>query len=225
VVSTARPDLSGVGFGTAQYSTTYNLTTGTYDWIDISFQTTNTGGSSTGGNSPYRLRFDRGNNGYDETQTGTIGDLAAGAPSGFQTKRFLNVPFGANQVTVDVDYPDTITESNEGDNSATYTFGGSIPPPNPGLDIKSDRQQVRSGETANITWNITARYPMNCRVYGPNFGPFTFDPSTLPPLPRTETTPGITAKSEYVATCTEPVTNTTFTDTVIVETIGTIEEV
>jgi hypothetical protein len=194
----------------------FNTTSGTYDSLQVVFQTSNNGGSDTTASANYQFRFDRGSNGYDVTTNGSLGLLNVSA-SVNRTETVTNVPLGNNRIEVTVDSTNVVSEVNEGDNVATLDIV--IPPPNPGINITANRTQVRSGETVTLTWTATLAYPMNCRVFGPGVN---VNPSGLN---GTQATQPITAKSEFTLSCVEPVTGTVFTDSVIVEAQGVIEEI
>ncbi len=204
---------------THNLSTTFDPVTGEYDYIDIRFQTTNDGQSGTVGTAPYSLQFDS-----RTPVTGTIPLLTRGSASPNFSERINNVTFGSHTATIVVDTNNSVAETNEGDNSVTYNFGGAIPPPNPNLGITVSRPIIQAGETVMIDWNTGAAYPMNCSVFGPGVSPINFDPSVTGPSGDTLSQP-ITAMSEFTLRCTEPITNTTFTDTATVEIVGTLEEI
>jgi plastocyanin len=199
---------------------TFDPITGLYNTVTINFNTTNTGGMSTGGSFPYRSRLDKGDDGsFEDIQTGSVPTLAAGASSPVTAINFTNVPFGPAMVELTVDEPNTIAEGDETDNTYQYRFvGGMIPPPDPGLSITADRTQIRNNETVTLSWSRAINYPMNCRIYGPGVNIAT------PSVPGSQVTAPIVAKSEYTFSCTEPITNTTWTKSVTVETQGVIEE-
>ena len=161
------------------------------------------------------MQFDRGSNGYDVTTNGSLGLLAVSA-SVNRSETVTNVPLGNNRIRVTVDSSNAVSEVNESDNVTTLDIV--IPPPDPGINITANRTQVRSGETVTLTWTATLVYPMNCRVFGPGVN---VNPSGLN---GTQGTQPITAKSEFTLSCTEPVTGTVFTDSVVVEAQGEIEE-
>lgn len=201
----------------------FNPVTGTYDALEVIFQTSNNGGINTSASANYQFQFDRGANGYDVTTSGSLGLLNVGA-SVNRTETVSGVPLGNNRIAVTVDSTNAVVEANEGDN--TNSLDIVIPPPDPGLSITANRTQVRSGETVILSWIVGVPYPMNCRVFGPGIATYTFDPSISggsAGSPRT--TGAITAKSEYTLSCTEPITNTTFTDSVIIEAQGKLEEI
>lgn len=192
----------------------FDLTTGNYNQVSVSFTTSNNGDAAAG-SSNYRFQFDSGNNGYETTNSASLGTLNI-SQNVTRNENVLNVPFGPTSIRILVDSSSAVAESNEGDNERTLTF--TLPPPDPGLTISVDRIQVRAGESVTLTWSSVASYPMNCIVFGPGVN--------ISPSPRngTQLTQGINAKSEFTYSCTEPITGTTFSDSVTVETTGTIEE-
>jgi hypothetical protein len=198
----------------------FNLATGEYDSIDVTFQTTNNGQSNTTNNANYRFQFDRAN-GLNVNTTGSMGLLNIGQPFSEQ-ETVLSVPFGNTRIRVEVDdYPGvgSVDESDETDNYRELSFN--LPPPSPGLSITANRLLVRSGEKVTLTWDTGAVYPMNCQVYGPGITTTTFDPS-IDGATGTEVSEKINAKSVFILSCV--VAGTTFTDTVTTETQGVIEE-
>lgn len=205
-------------------SAAFDPATGAYSYVDVTFQTQNDGRSSTGVTSAYVVQLDRNNDGsYDSTNSGTLPTLASGAYSTPTTQRFNNVSFGAIRLRVAVDTGNAITEVNEADNERVLA-NITLPPPDPGLEIISDRYQVRNGETVVISWDTNVTYPMQCSIFGPGITTVNFDPSVAGAT-GTQVTGPIGAKSEFTITCREPITDTTFTKKISVETQGTIEEI
>ncbi len=202
---------------TYNLSPTFNSVTGMYDYIDIVFQTRNDGESDTLASANYELQFDRSGDGYEFTTTGSLGLLTVGSAVNRTERVTGSIPFGAARTRVFVDSTNTVTETNEGDNSRVFTF--TIPPPDPGLNLTADRYRVKQGETITLTWSTAATYPMNCRVYGPGVDR---NPSGTS---GTEGSGPINAKSLFTFSCTEPVTNTTFTDSVNIEVVAELEEI
>jgi hypothetical protein len=194
----------------------FNTVTGTYDSMQVIFQTSNNGGSDTTVAANYQFQFDRGSNGYDVNTSGSLGTLNVSASIN-RTETVSGVPLGNNRIQVTVDSTNAVTEVNEGDNVNTLDIV--IPPPNPGLNITANRTQVRSGETVTLTWTAGVAYPLNCRVFGPGVN---VNPSGTS---GTQASQPITAKSEFTFECIEPITGTVFKDTVIVEAQGVIEEI
>jgi hypothetical protein len=200
---------------THSLSTTFNPATGEYNYVDVSFQTTNDGQSGSRSTAPYSLQFDS-----RAVVTGTIPLLTRGSASPNFTHRINTIPFGNHTATIIVDTNNSVAETNEGDNTYVYNFGGTIPPPNPGINITADKIQLRNEETTTIRWSTTATYPtLSCTVTGPGMN---LSPA---PLTGSQTTQPISAKSEYTFSCTETTTNTTWSDSVLVETQGVIEEI
>jgi hypothetical protein len=201
---------------TYSLSPTFNAATGAYDWIDVTFNTQNNGGSDTTANANYQVRFDRNRDGYDYTTTGSLG-LVTVNQTVTKTERVTgNIPFGNSRVEVTADNTNAVAETDETDNVRTLDL--TLPPPDPGLTFAVDKQRVRQGETANLTWSVSTPYAgLTCRVFGPNVN-YTGISGTQP-------TAAIQAKSVYTLECTEPSTGTKFTKTATVEVEGKIEEI
>jgi hypothetical protein len=203
---------------TYQLSGTFSTTTGAYDWIDVTFNTQNNGGSDTKANADYQFRFDRGRDGFEYTTTGSLGLFTVGQTVTKTERVTGNIPFGNARIEVTADNTNAVTETDETDNVRTLDL--TIPPPDPGLSLTSDKQRVRQGETATLTWSVATPYPgFTCQLYGPNL---TVNPSGNT---GTRATAPIQSQSTYTFVCTEPSTNTKFQKTVTVETEGKIEEI
>jgi hypothetical protein len=205
-------------------STGYDPATGVYNYLDVTFQTQNDGRSSTGVSTAYQVQLDRNNDGvFESTNSGSMPSLNAGSYSTPITQRFNSVSFGTIDIRVAVDTGNAVVEVSETDNERILQ-NITLPPPDPGLELLSDRYQVRNGETVTLNWDTNATYPMSCSVYGPGITTVNFDPS-IAGTTGSITTGAIAAKSEYTISCREPSTNTIFTKTISVETQGTIEEI
>lgn len=203
---------------------TVDPVTGNYQTIDLIFDIANKGIGNVTTNFGYRLDIDYGADGSFVTNeaAGTITtDIAANDTNGARTTvTMTNFPFGPYILRVIADPPGNgvVSESNEGDNSADFKF--TLPPADPGIKIEASRTQVRAGDTVKLTWTAVLNYPMNCVVTGPagvSVSPATFPGNTM--------TGPITSKSEFLLSCIEPSTSTTFTDRVIVETVGEVQEI
>lgn len=200
-------------------SAAFDPATGNYNSVNISFQTSNNGGVDAG-SSQYRLWFDnRGTTDIDTT--GTLGAISV-STNVTRSHSATNVPFGPITIRVLVDSNNSVAESNEGDNERTVS--ATLPAPDPGLIISADRVQVRNQETVQLSWDTRATYAMNCIVAGPGIAPITFDPHISGATGSQQSAP-LNAKSEFTLRCVEPITNTTFTDSVVIETTGKIEEI
>jgi hypothetical protein len=200
-------------------SSGFNITTGEYDSIDVTFQTTNNGGSDTTTSANYQFQFDRGSNGYEVNTTGSLGLLNINQSVSRTETVSGAIPFGSNRIRVFVDSGNSVDESDESDNLRILDF--TLGPPNPNLDISADRLLVRSGEKITLTWNTKVTYPMACQVFGPGITTTTFDPS-INGATGTKVSEKINAKSVFTLSCV--VAGTTFTDTVTIEAQGVIEE-
>jgi hypothetical protein len=198
----------------------FNSSTATYGSVDVYFSTNNDGGSGTTAAASYLVE--------PVAKTAISGSIPSGlAPGPTGYNRTVTVPgpiaFGAFTVKVSVDTPiatnGSIDEVTEGvaDNTNTVTL--TVPPPDPGLTFAVDKQRVRQGETANLTWSVSTPYPgLSCIVTGPNVN-YTGMSGTNQP------TAAIQAKSVYTLECTEATTNTKFTKIATVEVEGKIEEI
>jgi hypothetical protein len=197
----------------------FNLTTGMYDSVEVTFQTTNNGGSDTAASANYRFQFDRGSNGYEVNTTGSLGLLNINQSVSRTETVSGTIPFGSNRIRVFVDSGNSVDESDESDNVRILDF--TLGPPNPSLDISADRLLVRSGEKITLTWNTNVIFPMTCQIFGPGITTINFDPS-VNGATGSQQSGQINAKSVFTFSCV--VAGTTFTDTVTIETQGVIEE-
>ena len=213
----ARPNLSNI-IVTYNTSVGIDAVNGTYDSVTVIMNAQNTGAGSTVVNPRYTVEMDRDNNGYEETAgPANMGVLSAGQSTANLSQSFSNVPFGTVTVRITVDSENDVDETNESDNVLVQTL--TINPPNPGLSITADRPQVRVGESTVLRWTTSLGYPMDCSVTGPNV--------SVPNAGVTgsRATQPIDGKSEYFFRCTEPNSGATFEDSVIVESVGSLQEV
>lgn len=144
------------------------------------------------------------------------------------TRTFANIPFGTHQLCAQVNldgspnYPEASTNFANNENCTEIT----LPVPRPPMDINADREVIRSGQTANINWSVNVTYRLNCTVRGAGGLNQSFDTiSTGSGHTDSYTTNPLTSTSEFVFTCTEPITNTTFTENVVVEVVPDFEEI
>ena len=203
---------------THQLSGTFDPLTGAYSYIDVTFNTTNNGGSDTAQSANYQFQFDRGRDGYELTTTGSLGLLTVNQTV-TKTER-VNGPimFGNARIRVAADNTNAVIETDETDNERVYDLA--LPPPDPGLNLTADRVQLREGETTTLRWSTAATYPsLSCKLYGPNLS----IPSAG--FSGNRTTAPITAQSLFTYECTESITGTIFKDTVTIDTTGRIEEI
>ncbi len=201
----------------------YSAVTGMYTSLNLIFSTRNDGTASTGVPAGYLVELDRNNDGtFEESKsTSVIGILGAGVTSPNISETFSNVPLGTIRARVTVDTGDVIDEINEGDNSRTVTLG--VLPEDPGLSLQPSRDFVRGGEAVTLSWSATSTaIPMNCRLFGPGVDrSFVLNAANVPGSWPTQP---IWAKSEFTLTCTETTTGTEFTERMVIQTTGTIEE-
>jgi hypothetical protein len=200
----------------------FDPVTGVYEYIDINFQTKNDGYKNTDVTTEYIVQLDTNNDGtYDYEKNGTVEQLNIGQYSTIKTERVDSVTLGAMKVRTIVDSGSDLDELNESDNERVIDV--TLLPPDPNMSFSSNFTQVSNGQVVTLAWNTNVTYSMNCRVYGPGIATHTFNPSVNGPTGNRISQP-ITSKSEFTLSCTEPNTNTTFTESTIVETQGQIQE-
>jgi hypothetical protein len=57
------------------------------------------------------------------------------------------------------------------------------PPPEPAIDLELSRELIRSGETVDVTVEVTAEYPAECTLYGVEATPIVFTHNGTPASP------------------------------------------
>jgi hypothetical protein len=197
-------------------SATFDPITGAYTSINAKYAVLNTGEADAAA-TVTAIDFD----GTAATKNEPI--INGGGSTGVNTIALGgNLLFGTHDLTVSVDKNNIVTESNETDN--TYTATLTVPPPNPGLVILSNPGLIRVGKTADISWSMSATYPMNCSVIGYNLVKEDFDPSVTGPT-GTKSTGPLKNKGVYRIICVEPITNTTFKAETTVEVVPTFQEI
>ncbi|MEK7638628.1 MAG: PKD domain-containing protein [Patescibacteria group bacterium] len=214
------PNLTTPSISVVPNLASFDPVTGAYGSVSVSFTTGNNGGSNSAATNYRLILTDR--NGARGPRTGTINALAAGASHPVITLTESNVLFGLITVEVWVDWADSVTEGDESDNYSSFNYDTGLP--NPNIDITADKIVVRSGDSAMLSWDTKASYPMNCSVFGPTISTYTFDPSVDGPT-GTLPTGALSTKSNFVLECTEPITSKTFSDTVSIEIEGLVEEI
>jgi hypothetical protein len=202
----------------------------------VTAQNINTGDFPSGGNINYRSEIDYGADGsVDDTVSSTFNSGVSGNSSTLLSPQvFNNVPFGGHEICVQVnDPPSTISAYNESDYTnndtrdngtcATFTLSPVEPPMVITADNQEDTIYVRQGDDAVIDWDVNTSYPMDCEVTGQGNTVGPFDPS----VSGTGTTNAnnINNSTTYTLTCTEPNTNTDFTETVTIEVIPVQQEI
>ncbi len=216
------PNLTVTQNATPDYGT---FSGGTYSSIRLYFRTNNIGGSDTTTQANYRLEFDINNDGdyldAGETINRTDGIDNIVASSGENDNETITAPIsiGAHAVRITVDTGSDISETDEGDNVYQGTI--TVPPQDPGLTINANPSRVQNGQSATVSWSISNPYSMSCSVFGPGMTTVNFDPTSTASGNRT--VGPIVSKSEYTLSCN--VGGTVFTDTVIIETQGVLEEI
>ena len=229
--SLEKPDLV-VSLVSETPSAGYDPATGEYDFISVNVLIENTSGTAIPGSFDTVFEIDRDGSDplpYTDAQTITLPNLG-GAGTYSDTITFTNVPFGVAVVRAQVDTPlssdGSVDEADETDNEVTRLIGA-VPPVNDMVIDIDPSELIRGGENATLEWNTNATFPMTCTVSGPGLTTVTFNPNDPGQQTGTAIAGPITTKSVYTIECTESSTGTdyTFTESVSLETTGTVQEV
>ncbi|MEK7462247.1 MAG: hypothetical protein AAB618_01625 [Patescibacteria group bacterium] len=226
IIDISQPNLT-VGQNQSPLFGTFNTSSSTYNQVTVYFRTQNGGSIDTNSTADYRFEFDLNDDGSYETTVNRTNGLGLIAASGGENDSEIvagPIPFGTHGVRITVDSsgnPGKVTETNEGDNVYTGTITAA--PPDPGLSIIANPVRVQNGQTTVVAWSVSNPYTMVCDVYGPGMAIPNFNPLITGYSGGNAVAGPITAKSEYTISCTAA--GTTFTDTVIVEAEGVIEEI
>jgi hypothetical protein len=188
---------------------------GTYDTARINFVATNNGNGNVPRVSLARVRI------FGTSRSVSVEDLDVGRDSDVESADFSSVAPGS-LVTIALDDTDVIDELDETDNVLTFTIDEPVLE-DPSLSISVSPPIVRPNQTAELSWDATAPYPMECTVKGPTISPAIRDDTD--PYQGTTTVGPITAKSVFLLTCTEPNSGSEWSESVELETLGTVEEV
>jgi hypothetical protein len=166
------------------------------------------------------------------------------------TRTFNDVPFGTHQVCTRVNLdgsPDNYPESNPDPANNTSCGSVTLPVPRPPMVFDASPEVIRRGESAELYFEIDVTYQMSCTVRGAGGVDEVFDTLVGPnpvaglsgasnvanlgsliaqaPLNSgTITTGRLDSTSKFIFQCTEPITNTTFSEEVTVEVLPTSQE-
>lgn len=212
--------------GALAVSSTFDITTGYYDYLTINYNVRNTG-SGEANNSVLRFNIDYDNDGtVDDVHDESISMLLPTSQTGSRSINFgSNVPPGNHSVEILVDADDNVAESNEDDNLFTRQLAIGYPDPGISLNTNPDRL-VRAGSTIGLTWDLNgAGYIGSCNIEGPTLGgPQAVYSGGVPTSGTLGSVGPITSKSEFLLTCVAIDGISVFTDNAIIETTGIIEE-
>lgn len=204
-------------------SSVFDFATGGYSTLIINYNVENAGVTGANGFTN-RLVLDRGDDGsMNETVNDSLtAGLAAGDDTGVQSITLAyNVPLGSHRVYVKADVLHTVMESNETNNERSILLP--VTSPDPDISLTVDRTMVRRGDVVTLSWDINgAAFLSNCVIQGPGMSATTVYPG--PQTFGTLSSGAIMTKSQYRLICTAP-DSSVFTDSVTVETTGTIQEI
>lgn len=218
------PENLNIRTSTEDDPTLFSTTTGNYDYVTVTFVGANRGDLATPDLDPqYSIVFDAGSNNI--TELDSVYSLGGDIPQneGVAIERQINdVPFGTSSIRIHLNPNDAISEKDLSNNIATIST--IVPPPDPELSLQTEREIVQRGETTRLLWDVGAAYPMNCSVFWQG-NEYTFDPSVDGATGEILPTDPINSATTFQISCTEPTTNTTFTETARVEVVGSQMEV
>jgi len=158
------------------------------------------------------------------SQTGTVTGTIAG-PIFSPALSLNNVPFNTTDslvLEVDMPAPGDVLEINE---SNIYTTGITLAIPAPTMVI-SGPDAVRSGEAAEVSWTVSAPYPVTCTARGPGINQTVAVVGALgaaDAVTGNQQSSTLTSATTFELTCV--VGSTTYTETHQVEVIPTFQEI
>ena len=230
VYTNGQPNLAARIGNTIQKSDVLNAA-GEYTFVRFNLGVENVGTANAGA-SEYRLIFEidpEGDGSYvtlSDTVT-SIGAVSAASTVSIPNVTVSDVPAGNYRITMTADVNDAVVESDDSiafgspGNNNQAEESGVITPLEPGLIIEAERELIRPGESTTISWDVTTPYAgMSCTVTGTGVNE-SFDPNSSPE--GDASTGVLSGKAEYTLSCT--LGGYTFTESVIVEILGEIEEI
>jgi hypothetical protein len=148
--------------------------------------------------------------------------------SGTLTRSFTDVPFGIHELCarINLDGSPNYAEANPDVSNNTVCTTINLPVPPPPMTIDADRKLIRPNQSAEIEWSVNVTYQLQCQVRGAGGLNESFDTLLVGPAYSDSFTTGpLTSTAVYQIQCTEPITNTVFTDEVRVEMEPDVEEI
>jgi len=159
--------------------TDYDITTGSWGSVPVNFQITNIGDADVSGNFPYLLSFrsDTSVPWTHLTAASWNGTINAGGASPTLTVNIPDVPVGSHQYRLVVNNnvgPITrnpeFVESDYDNNTfvGNFTVAGGLVPP--AVSISTNRNLIRTGDTAELTLTVAGETPFSCEISGLSAG-------------------------------------------------------
>jgi hypothetical protein len=155
------------------------------------------------------------------TDSGTV--TQTGGVANFDSIPTLgSVPFSVtDDIVFEIDTNDDVAEIDETNN--IFTTGFSLPFPPPTMSITGPGV-IRGGGKAEISWEVSALYPVTCTVQGPGFPePFTVTVVAGSPTANSRESAELQNAAQFVLTCI--VGPDTYRETWLVDVIPTFQEV
>lgn len=224
----ARPDIAITAFGPLGGWTppAVGYGPGVYDDVELTVAFDTLGNLTD--SASYEASF------AGQTLSGTV-DFTGGSHTFNPPLEFDNVPYGPQNAQIEIDLPapgaiaedlPTATPGIDEDvvgNSFTVS-AVSVPVATPAtLSIEVDEPLIRSEESTTISWNVDTFWDGTCEVTGNGVNE-SFSIVALTPVSGSVSTPNLTNETTYTITCTETTIGDSFSESVIVEIVPTVEE-
>ncbi len=159
------------------------------------------------------------------TANGTVTQTSSG-PDFSPVPSLASVPFNVTDplvFEVDMPEPGAVRETNETNVFVDNLFSLPLPPPTMSI---TGPEVVRAGETAEVSWEVSAPYPVTCTVQGPGINETLIIAGSLgspDPQSGTRASAPLQNASTFVVSCV--VGSDTYTETYEVEVIPTFQEI
>jgi len=192
---------------------------GTYDGVEF---TPSVIGIPEGGDIPYAFEM------TGETTQTILGDVTqtGGVLSFNPPLVFDDINFGENTFRLEIDSPGTpglgvVDETDDVSNNSSQLSNLLFPPIQPTMSITSSNELVRAGESATISWSVSAPYAANCTVQGAGIN----DTFSTPPANTDSASAVVQSTTVFTLSCTEPITSTQWSEEVRVEVVPEVQEI
>jgi hypothetical protein len=179
-------------------------------------------GIPEGGPIPYAFVMTGRTN---QTVTGVVTQTGSG-PNFVPPLVFDDINFGENTFRLEIDSPRTpalgvVDERDDVTNNSSQLSNMFFPPIRPTMSITSSDELVRAGESATISWSVSAPYAANCTVQGAGIN----DTFSTPPANTDSASAVVQSTTVFTLSCTEPITSTQWSEEVRVEVVPEVQEI
>ena len=238
ITSGTNLDLTVIGPSVNENNAIADGVTGMYDDLDVSMVIDNLGPDSLPADSSIsylaNVIYDpaiAAAFGLPATETTSVGyyeaAITAGSPSPSltPTPEFNDIPFGTHTfcARVNLDGSTNFPETDYGNNENCVPITIDIPPPP--LSLTAADLVIRRDNQAELTWDVNVAYPLNCTVQGAGGIDEAFDTIGGPVTTNMTTPQPLNSTSDYILSCTEPISGEVFTEEITVEVLPEIQEI